>query len=88
MAVSTAVQKNSEAIIGVSVSPDLTNTLDPPGIIRQAIGTITTQAEKPICLKVLEMDTTLVRSVGSGVSTEAIPCEGTSPMVMAMDQTK
>lgn len=35
-------------------------------MIRQAIGTITTQAEKPICLKVFEIETTFVRSVGSG----------------------
>ena len=72
-AVRIAVQRYSEAIIGISVSPDLTNTFDPPGIMRQAIGTITTQAEKPICLNVFDIDTTFVRSVGLGVKTEAIP---------------
>ena len=82
-AVSTAVKKYSLAIMGVSVSPFATITFEPPFTIRQTTGTITTQAEKPICLKVLEIETTFVLSVGSGVRTEAIPCEGTSPRVIA-----
>ena len=87
-AVSTAVNRYSFAIMGRSVSPLLTSTLEPPGIIRQAMGTITTQAEKPICLNVFEMETTFVRSVGSGVRTEAMPCEGTSPRVIAKLQRR
>ena len=87
-AVRTAVNRYSFAIIGRSVSPLLTSTLEPPGMIRQAIGTITTQAEKPICLKVFEIETTFVRSVGSGVRTEAMPCEGTSPRVIAKLQSR
>ena len=85
---SSAVKKYSLLIIGTSVSPLLTKTFEPPGIIRQTIGTITTQAEKPTCLKVFEIETTFVRSVGLGVSAEAIPCDGTSPMVIAMLQTR
>ena len=88
IAVKTAVPRYSDAIIGVSVSPFATITLEPPLIIRQTIGTITTQAEKPICLKVFEIETTFVHSVGSGVSAEAIPCEGTSPIVIAILQMR
>ena len=87
-AVSIAVPRYSSAIIGVSVSPLLTKTLEPLGMIRQTIGTITTHALKPTCLKVFEIETTLVLSSGLGVSAEAIPCEGTSPIVIAMLQMK
>ena len=88
IAVKRAVKKYSVLIIGVSVSPLLTNTFEPPGIIRHTIGTITTQAEKPTCLKVFEIETTFVLSVGLGVKTEAIPCDGTSPIVIAILQTR
>ena len=84
IAVSIAVPRYSMAIIGVSVSPDLTKTFEPFGMIRHTIGTITTQALKPTCLNVLEIETTFVLSVGFGVSAAAMPCEGTSPIVMAM----
>ncbi len=57
-------------------------------MIRQTIGTITTHAEKPTCLKVFDIETTFVLSVGLGVSAAAIPCEGTSPIVMAMLQIR
>ena len=87
-AVRTAVPKYSDAIIGVSVSPDLTNTLEPPGMMRQIMGTITTHALKPTCLKVFETETTLVLSVGLGVRAAAMPCDGTSPIVIAMLQIR
>ena len=83
-----AVPRYSPAIIGVSVSPDLTKTFEPPGMIRQTIGTITTQALKPTCLKVFEIETTFVLSVGFGVRAAAIPCDGTSPIVIAMLQIR
>ena len=47
--------------------------------MRHTMGTITTQAEKPTCLKVFDMETTFVLSVGFGVSTEAMHWEGTPP---------
>ncbi len=87
-AVTMAVQRYSEEIMAVSCSPLATKTLLPPGMMRQTTGTKTTQAEKPTCLKVLEMETTLVRSVGLGVRTEAMPWEGTSPRVMAKLQMR
>ena len=84
-AAKTAAARYSEALIGASFSPSgMPNTREPPGTSRQTTGTSTAAAENPICLKVLAMEMTLVRSVGSGVSTAAMACEGTSPSVMAM----
>ena len=88
IAVKTATQKYSVLIIGLSVSPFLTKTFEPSGTIRQTIGTITTHAENPICLNVFEIETTFVLSVGLGVSDAAIPCDGTSPIVIAIDQIR
>ena len=73
IAVNIPVPRYSPAIMGESVSPLFTITFEPPGTIRQIIGTMTQQAEKPICLAVLAIDTTFVLSSGFGVSTEAMP---------------
>ena len=57
----------------------------PPGTHRHTAGTTTYGAACPIDLRVPEKPIRLFLSVGFGVMTADMPCDGTSPKVMATD---